>query len=415
MSGIKLSICIPTYNREIYLRNALDHCEKDYDFDFPYEIVISDNASTDNTKAVVEEFIAKGLPIRYHRRAVNGGSGPNLACAFHHAVGEYAIYLADDDLLIADSVKAAIAYLDANPDVAACHAPWYFYDEVQDQDLNQFYAVDANRKFPQGSFEDVFEFIFQHHIFPEIAIYRASALRSAWVPRDFCFWAFSYLAHFLDQGAVAFLKRPFYRSVVVSKFAANRQQAGTDDVMTAWDKYRGGLEYFLYVGVKRGKIRNTREARAHYEEKCKIFTLNRMAVAVRFWVARKDYIKAYELYTRMAIGGMGEHPEVAKLRQSLPIMVALQTLAYQVNATAGVDKLILSGVTDFGAIEEILRSCGLEPDIEVAHEPQTHDPARVARTAVFAADLPRRKKFLSLGYKPNLIFTDNDLAQHVIV
>lgn len=415
MSGIKLSICIPTYNREAFLRNALSRCEADYDFDFPYEIVISDNASTDGTGEVVAAFIAKGLPIRYHRRSVNGGSGPNLACAFHHAVGEYAIYLADDDLLVPDGVKAAVAYLDANPDVTACHAPWYLYDEVADRDLSQFYRVDADRKFAQGSFAELFQFVFERHIFPEIGIYRAAALRSSWVPREFCFWAFSYLAHFLDQGAVAFLKRPFYRSVAVSRIAPSRQQAGHDDVMTAWDKYRGGLEYFLYLGLKRGNIRNTREARAVYEEKCKIFTLNRMAVAVRFWAARKDFIKVYELYARMAVGGMGEHPEIVKLRNSLPIMVALQTLAYQVNATAGLDRLILSGMTDPGAIGEILRASGLEPRIEITGEPQTHDPARTERTAVFASDLPRRERFLSLGYKPNLIFTEHDLTQHIVL
>ncbi|MGM4912696.1 glycosyltransferase family 2 protein [Rhizobium sp. 768_B6_N1_8] len=414
MSGIKLSICIPTYNREAYLRNALEHCES-YNFSFPYEIVISDNASTDNTTQVVEEFIAKGLPIHYHRRAVNGGSGPNLACAFHHAVGEYSIYLADDDFLVPAGVEAAMTYLDANPDVVACQAPWYLYDEVHDRDLSQFYEIAENTKFPQQNFIELFQFIFNGHIFPEIGIYRSSALRSAWVPRDFCFWAFSYLAHFVDQGAVTFLKQPFYRSVAVSKIAPARQQAGNDDVMTAWDKYRGGLEYFLYIAAKRGKLNTSREARTIYDEMCKIFTLNRMSVAVRFWVARKDFIKAYELYTRMALGGLGEHPEVAQLRHSFPMAVAIQTLTYQVNATAGINRLILSGMADPKSIGEMLRDIGLLPEIEIVADPQTHDPALLEKTAIFAADMPRRENFLKLGYKPNLIFIETDLTQHVLV
>lgn len=414
MSGIKLSICIPTYNREAYLRNALEHCES-YNFSFPYEIVISDNASTDNTTQVVEEFIAKGLPIHYHRRAVNGGSGPNLACAFHHAVGEYSIYLADDDFLVPAGVEAAMTYLDANPDVVACQAPWYLYDEVHDRDLSQFYEIAENTKFPQQNFIELFQFIFNGHIFPEIGIYRSSALRSAWVPRDFCFWAFSYLAHFVDQGAVTFLKQPFYRSVAVSKIAPARQQAGNDDVMTAWDKYRGGLEYFLYIAAKRGKLNTSREARTIYDEMCKIFTLNRMSVAVRFWVARKDFIKAYELYTRMALGGLGEHPEVAQLRHSFPMAVAIQTLTYQVNATAGINRLILSGMADPKSIGEMLRDIGLLPEIEIVADPPTHDPALLEKTAIFAADMPRRENFLKLGYKPNLIFIETDLTQHVLV
>lgn len=415
MSGIKLSICIPTYNRANFLRSALSRFETHYGFAFPYEIVVSDNASEDNTADVVAEFAARGLPIRYYRRATNGGSLANTVCAFHQAIGDYVLYHADDDFLVPEGLKKAIAYLDANPDVSACHTPWYLYDEVADRDVNQFYAIDADRKFPKESFADVFQFIFERHIFPEIGIYRRAALRSAWVPRDFCFWAFSYLAHFLDQGAVAFLKQPFYRSVVVSKIPEARQQAGHEQVMTDWDKYRGGLEYFLYLGLKRGKIPNTREARLAYDEKCRIFMLNRMAVAIRFWAARKDYVKVYELYTRMQIGGLGEHPEVVKLKNSLPVMVALQTLAWHLTSTAGLKRVMLCGVADRSAVGDMLVDFGLPRDIEIVDEPKSHSAGETESTAVFVADPSRRAHLVSLGYKPNLIFTDNDLAQHIVL
>ena len=414
MNGIKLSICIPTYNREAYLRNALEHCET-YDFDFPFEIVISDNASTDNTKQVVDEFIARGLPIRYYRRTINGGPYKNVASAFHHAVGEYSIYLADDDFLIPDGVKAAVAYLDAHSDVSACHASWYLYDEIADRDLTTFYKVDEDIKFARHDFVEVFRFICERHIFPEIAIYRSSALRSTWVPRDFCFCYFAYLAHVLDQGAVAFLKQPFYRSVAVSKLAPNRSQTGNEEVMVAWDKYRGGLEYFLYIAAKRGKLNTGPESRAIYEEMCRIFTLERMAVAIRFWAIRKDFIKAYELYTRLALGGMSHHPEVNTLRESFPMLVAMQTLAYQVNATAGIEQLVLSGMADPNLISELLRDVGLEPQIEITADLEAHQPARFENTVIFAADMPRREKFLELGYKPNLIFIESDLTQHILI
>ncbi|MGO7668128.1 hypothetical protein ACC697_38115, partial [Rhizobium ruizarguesonis] len=83
---------------------------------------------------------------------------------------------------------------------------------------------------------------------------QAPTLLLAWIPREFCFYPFPFLAHFLDQGAVSFLQRPLYRSIVNSAIARDRQQEGTNDVMTSWDRYRGGLEYFLYMGVKRGAM-----------------------------------------------------------------------------------------------------------------------------------------------------------------
>lgn len=415
MSGIKLSFCIPTYNRAPFLQNLLSYFETRCRFDFPYEIVISDNASTDNTAEVVEAFRAKGLPVRYFRRATNGGSLANTVSAFHHAVGTYAFYHADDDLLIPEGIVEAVRFLDANPDVSACYAPWTFYNEVADKDTGQFYTVDSDRKFARGSFADVFQFLYERHIFPEVGVYRASALRSVWVPREFCFWAFSYLAHFLDEGAIAFLRRPFYRSVTVSKVDLARQQAGNEQVMTDWDKYRGGLEYFLYLGLKRGRIANTRETRADLEQKCKIFMLNRMAVAVRFWAARKDYIKAYELYTRMVLGGLGEHPEVAKLKQTLPLMAGIQTLAWHAASPAGIKRLMLSGVADRAALEDMLRQLGLPEDIQIIDEPGVHSREDTESTAIFVPNASGYDRFVSLGYKPNLIFTDRDLVKNVVI
>ena len=63
MSQVKLSICIPTYNRAPFLEKALNYFVELYQFSFKYEIVISDNASTDSTREIVDRFIAKGLPI----------------------------------------------------------------------------------------------------------------------------------------------------------------------------------------------------------------------------------------------------------------------------------------------------------------------------------------------------------------
>lgn len=414
MKDVKLSICIPTYNREIYIRNALEYCET-YGFSFPYEIIVSDNASTDATGEVVAEFIARGLPIRYFRRQVNGGSGPNLANAFHHAIGEYSIYLADDDLLIASGVEDAIRYLDQNPDVVACHAPWTIYDEVEGRDLSQFYKVKEDRKFERQDFFNILRFVFEGHVFPEIAIYRSSALRTAWVPRDFCFWAFSYLAHFIDQGAVTFLKRPFYRSVAVSKLAATREQAGFDDVMTSWDKYRGGLEYFLHIASQRGALDMSEEARAVYEQMCRIFTLTRMAVAIRFWYARKDFIKTYELCTRMVIGGQGDHPEVLAIAETLPALVGFQTLAHQINATSDIDRLILSGMHDPDHISAMLYATGLSLQVVVFPDSMADDAGPVERCAVFIADEARRAEYVAKGYKPNLIFSEQELMQHVLI
>lgn len=412
MTDIKLSICIPTYNRAPYLRTALE-CLAEARFDFTHEIVISDNASSDDTAEVVQSFIDLGLPINFLRCPVNAGGGPNLTNAIHHARGEYMVYQGDDDLLILDQLAVVVGYLDANPDVTVCQAPWSLYDEVDDRDLGLFYHLDGEMRFERHDFLGIFELMMERHVFPEIAVYRMSAVRSAIVPRFFCFWPFVYLAHFIDQGAVAFLTEPFYRSVTVSKIAPSREQAGFIDVMTSWDMYRGGLEYFLHVAAQRGMLNTSDDVLALYDRLCKIFTMVRMSVAIRFWIARHDWIRAYELFTRMSLGGLGDYPGVGELRSQFPTMVGLQTLAFKVGAIPEIGYLVCD-TDDTTSLAEVLRNLGLPDTVKIVSSSNC-DPAVADKSAVLVTSVEQEDDFVTRGYNRNFIFQDADLTRYVLV
>ena len=415
VSQVKLSICIPTYNRAPFLEKALDYFVELYQFSCKYEIVISDNASTDSTREIVDRFIAKGLPIRYFRQSENFGAISNVISAVSRAVGEYALYLADDDVLINDGLREAIRYLDLNPEVTACFAPWYTHDEIDGRDGAPFYSVDRDTKFKKREFEPVFDFLIDRHVFPEIGIYRTSALRSAWAPRHIAYWAFAYLAHFLELGAVAFLKKPFYRQVIRSKIVRDRPQAGHAETLTGWDTYRGGLEYFLYSGAKRGAVKLTADRRAYLDAQIKDFTMVRMSVALRMWMMKKDYVRAYELYTRLMLGGFEHHPDVQQVRGALPLLVALQTVTWHTNAIAEIDRLVLHGVDDHSAIEALLRELGLRSDIAVVPPTPQMTADEIARTAVFITADSDRKHYLRNGHPPNLVVSEGDILSHVLI
>lgn len=415
MSQVKLSICIPTYNRARFLEKALTYFVELYQFPYNYEVIVCDNASTDDTREVVDGFIAKGLPIRYFRQAENRGPYPNILSAFSRVSGEYVIYLADDDVLINDGVRDAIRYLDLNPEVTVCYAPWYTHDEVEGRDNVPFYTVDKDTKFKKREFEPVFDFLVERHVFPEIGIYRTSALRSAWVPRHFAYWAFAYLAHFLEQGAIAFLKKPFYRQVVRSKITRDRPQEGHAEVLTSWDSYRGGLEYFLYSGAKRGAVRLTTDRRLYLDAQIKDFTMTRMSVALRMWMMKRDYIRAYELYSRLMLAGFEHHPDVQQAKPVLPLMVALQTVMWHANSVAELDRLVLHGMDDPGAIEDLLRQLGLRSDIVIVPQTTQLTAEEIARTAVFVTADSDRKHYLRKGHAQNLVISESDILSHVLI
>ena len=101
MQQPKVSIMIPTYNQKDYLRNTIiSVINQDYD---NIEIVISDDASTDDTESLVTEII-KDNPdrdIKYIRRTSNLGHIANYHDTLQNIVtGEYVLNLDGDDFLL---------------------------------------------------------------------------------------------------------------------------------------------------------------------------------------------------------------------------------------------------------------------------------------------------------------------------
>ncbi|WP_245277999.1 hypothetical protein [Rhizobium leguminosarum] len=173
-----------------------------------------------------------------------------------------------------------------------------------------------------------------------------------------------------------------------------------------------GLNISYYTGVKRGALTLTPETRLKYDEMCRIFTLNRMAAAFRFWAVRKNFIKAYKLCTRIMWGGMLDHPDIRPFREGLPLMVAIQTLVSEVNSAIGIDTLLLAGFTEIAALDNLMRELGLSERVKVTKK-LADSP--LESTAVFVSANSDGEYFVALGYLPNLVFHEHDLARHVIM
>jgi abequosyltransferase len=107
--SIKLSICIPTYNRAAFLSNTLDSIIAQATDEV--EIVVSDNASTDNTEALVNEYQNRFPRIRYYRNAENLGADRNYLKVVELAQGEYCWLLGSDDALAKDAVMTMLPRL----------------------------------------------------------------------------------------------------------------------------------------------------------------------------------------------------------------------------------------------------------------------------------------------------------------
>src|SRR5437762_14089815 len=91
----KVSIGLPVFNGEYFLRAALNSL-LDQEFD-DFELVISDNASTDSTEAICRDFVAKDRRIQYYRNETNIGASGNYNRVFELARGEFFKWASHDD------------------------------------------------------------------------------------------------------------------------------------------------------------------------------------------------------------------------------------------------------------------------------------------------------------------------------
>lgn len=108
----KVSIGMPVYNGEPFIREALDSLLTQTFTGF--ELIISDNASTDETEAICIEYAAKDERIRYIRQPENRGGEANFQFVLDEAVGEYFMWAAADDLRKIKFIECTASALDAN-------------------------------------------------------------------------------------------------------------------------------------------------------------------------------------------------------------------------------------------------------------------------------------------------------------
>lgn len=120
----KVSVVSITYNHEAYIREALDGFVAQH-VDFPVEVIVADDASTDRTPAIIREY-AERYPnlIRPILRAQNVGIQANLTDALSAARGEFlALCEGDDYWTHPDKLSKQVTFLDQHPEVAVCFHP----------------------------------------------------------------------------------------------------------------------------------------------------------------------------------------------------------------------------------------------------------------------------------------------------
>ena len=116
----RVSIGLPVYNGARYLHCALESLLAQSFDDF--ELVISDNASTDSTAEICKKFASADSRIRYYRQSENLGAAGNFNQAFKLSRAEYFTWAASDDVRHRTYLEKCVNLLDRQPELLWCHS-----------------------------------------------------------------------------------------------------------------------------------------------------------------------------------------------------------------------------------------------------------------------------------------------------
>lgn len=121
-----LTIAIPTWNRAVHLRRMLNALlPMTVDFADRIEIIVSDNASSDDTPAVLADACGDRPDVRVLRNATNIGGDGNIANCFRLARGTYVWIMGDDDIPKSGFIPALLDLLERNaPDLIYAPSEW---------------------------------------------------------------------------------------------------------------------------------------------------------------------------------------------------------------------------------------------------------------------------------------------------
>ena len=197
-------VCI-TYNHGPYIRQAIDSFLMQKT-DFPYEIILADDSSTDGTGAICEEYATK-YPDKVHYLSTekNVGGVENERRAIEEARGEYVALCEGDDFWIdPKKLQKQVDFLDAHPDYSVTWTRYEKYHQTKDT-----YQSDGNEDlFREGQESvEITTHMFLHRWITQYLtmVFRRSAYDNTWCKKYKYYRDSHQFYHLLQNGKGALL------------------------------------------------------------------------------------------------------------------------------------------------------------------------------------------------------------------
>ena len=168
-----LSVGLFVYNGERFLEETLDSILNQTFTDF--ELIISDNASTDRTGEISEAYTRRDDRIRYYRGEKNMGAGWNVRRVYELATGKYFKWAAADDILAPDFLRRCVEVLESDRGCVVAYSKTTEIDENGKFIKNYVTPMKADSNDPVARFREML--LIYHWCYQIFGVMRMSALR----------------------------------------------------------------------------------------------------------------------------------------------------------------------------------------------------------------------------------------------
>ena len=142
-----ISVVLPTYNGEEYIRTSIDSIIKQNIREL--ELIIVDDASTDGTANIIQEYAEKNNKIKVVHNDVNEGLPKSLNVGFKNTVGEYLTWTSDDNYYLPYALEKMCAYLKDNNTIPMVCANMYTTD-IDKNELKEFAKYEKQKMYVEN-------------------------------------------------------------------------------------------------------------------------------------------------------------------------------------------------------------------------------------------------------------------------
>ena len=200
----KLSIGIPVYNGEKFIQKCLNSILNQTFTNF--EIILSDNASTDSTTSICQEYANKDERILFIKQKSTGTRASNYNFVLEQSKSEYFMWASADDIWHPEFIEKNLMFLETHHDFVGSTSEVELFTGIwNENDVSKFKNIQPKKKYEWvhpliGTFEEKVKFLFNFRKFEYMyAIFRTNHLKK-YIIKEFMTWEVPLILNVLKYG-----------------------------------------------------------------------------------------------------------------------------------------------------------------------------------------------------------------------